>query len=124
MAWEIAWAEAAAARRFVERVSRLGSAELRPAVPPILDRDPYVSAWSNVEAALGNAPQPDRDRVQSLLGELDARLESLLLPPSLREPARRAVRALLARRWLLTDESLRFVYEPFETRVPLSSLGA
>lgn len=124
MAWEIAWAEAAAARRFVERVSRLGSAELRPAVPPILDRDPYVSAWSNVEAALGNAPQPDRDRVQSLLGELDARLESLRLPPSLREPARRAVRALLARRWLLTDESLRFVYEPFETMVPLSSLGA
>ena len=124
MAWEIAWAEAAAARRFVERVSRLGSAELRPAVPPILDRDPYVSAWSNVEAALGNAPQPDRDRVQSLLGELDARLESLRLPPSLREPARRAVRALLARRWLLTDESLAFVYEPFETLVPLSSLGA
>jgi hypothetical protein len=124
MAWEIAWAEAAAARRFVERVSRLGSAELRPAVPPILDRDPYLSAWSNVEAALGNAPQPDRDRVQSLLGELDARLDTLRLPPSLRESARRAVRALLARRWLLTDESLRFVYEPFETMVPLSSLGA
>ncbi|HET6579229.1 MAG TPA: hypothetical protein VFG66_12960 [Gemmatimonadales bacterium] len=124
MTWEIAWAEAAAARRFVERLSTLGSAELRPAVPPILDRDPYLSAWSNVEAALGNAPQPDRSRVQSLLVELDARLESLRLPPGLREAARRAVRALLARRWLLTDESLAFVYEPFETMVPLNSLEA
>jgi hypothetical protein len=124
MAWETAWAEAAAARRFVERLSALGSDELRPAVPPVLDRDPYLSAWSNVLAALGNAPEADRERLQALLPELDARLESLRLPPSLRESARRAVRALLARRWLLTDESLTFVYEPFESMVPLSSLDA
>ncbi len=51
------------------------------------------------------------------------RLASLRLPPTLREAAWRAVRALLARRWLLTDESLTFVYEPFESLVPLSSLG-
>jgi hypothetical protein len=124
MAWETAWAGAAAARRFVERLSTLGSAELRPAVPPLLDRDPYLSAWTNVEAALGNAPLPDRERLQALLLELDARLETVPLPPSLRESARRAVRALLARPWLLTDESLTFVYEPFESMVPLSSLGA
>jgi hypothetical protein len=123
MAWETAWAEAAAARQFVERLSRLPSGEMRPAVPPILDRDPYLSAWNNVEAALGNAPELDRERSRGLLEELDARLATLRLPPSLQEAARRAVRALIARRWLLTDESLTFVYEPFESLVPLSSLG-
>jgi hypothetical protein len=124
MTWETAWAEAAAARRFVERLSALGATELRPAVPPILDRDPYLSAWANVEAALGEAPQVDRERLEVLVAELDARLDSLHLPQGLREAARRAVRALLARRWLLTDESLTFVYEPFESMVPLGTLGS
>jgi hypothetical protein len=45
------------------------------------------------------------------------------MAPGLREAARRAVRALLARRWLLTQESLAFVYEPFESAIPLTSLG-
>jgi hypothetical protein len=87
MSWEVAWAEAAMARRFVKCLSELGKAESRPAIPPILHRDPYLSAWTNVEAA------------------------------------RRAVRSLLARRWLLTPESLAFVYEPFESSVPLTSLA-
>lgn len=123
MAWESGWAGAAAAREFVDRLSRLEPGALQPAVPPVLDRDPYLSAWTNVEAALGSAPGPDRDRIEGLLPELDARLERLDTGRRMRESARRAVRALLARRWLLTDESLTFVYEPFESLIPLRSLG-
>ncbi|HEX6616303.1 MAG TPA: hypothetical protein VF046_08365 [Gemmatimonadales bacterium] len=123
MTWEGGFAEAAVAREFVERLARLEPSALRPAVPPVLDRDPYLSAWTNVEAALGDAPAPDRDRIEQLLPELDARLERLEADPRMREAARRAVRGLLARPWLLTDESLTFVYEPFESVVPVRSLG-
>jgi hypothetical protein len=45
------------------------------------------------------------------------------MSPVLAEAARRAVRALLARRWLTTPESFTFVYEPFESVVPLTSLN-
>ena len=123
MTWEGAFAEAAVAREFVERLARLEPSALRPALPPVLDRDPYLSAWTNVEAALGNAPDPDRGRIEELLAELDARVEHLQAEPRMREAARRAVRGLLARRWLLTEESLTFVYEPFESLVPVRSLG-
>jgi hypothetical protein len=58
-----------------------------------------------------------------MLAELDAQVEALDVLPSLHEAARRAVRGLLARRWLLTQESLTFVYEPFESAIPLESLG-
>jgi hypothetical protein len=51
MAWETAWAEAAMARRFVDRLSQLGPAERHPTLEPVLDRDPYLSAWTNVAAA-------------------------------------------------------------------------
>jgi hypothetical protein len=88
-----------------------------------LDRDPYLSAWTNVEAALGMASAADQEHLGALLTDLDARVETLNLSPSLREAGRRAVRALLARRWLLTQESLAFVYEPFESAIPLTSLG-
>jgi hypothetical protein len=123
MGWETAWAEVAVARQFVQRLSELGSAERRPALAPVLDRDPYLSAWINVEAALGTAPAADQKRLAVLLADLDARVEVLAMAPGLREAARRAVRALLARRWLLTPESLAFVYEPFESAIPLNSLG-
>jgi hypothetical protein len=123
MGWETAWAEAAVARQFVKRLSELGPADRRPALAPILDRDPYLSAWTNVEAALGTAPATDQERVRALLADLDAEVEALEMAPGLREAARRAVRALLARRWLLTQESLAFVYEPFESAIPLNSLG-
>jgi len=123
MTWETGWAGASMAREFVDRLSRLEPSALRPAVPPVLDRDPYLSAWTNVEAALGNAPASDRDRLEGLLPELDARLENLQTGPRMREAARRAVRALLARRWLGTAESFAFVYEPFESLVPVRSLG-
>lgn len=123
MSWEVAWAEAAVARQFVQRLAGLRRTDLEPAVPPVLDRDPYLSAWTNVEAALGTAPARDRERLKSLLEELDAQVNALDLTPNMREAARRAVRALLARRWLLTPESLTFVYEPFESVIPLTSLG-
>jgi hypothetical protein len=120
--WEAAWEEAAVARRFVERLGQVPVALLRPAVPPALDRDPYLSAWINVEAALGSAPQLDRDRIDTLAKELDRELSELPMSPILAEAARRSVRALLARRWLITPESFTFVFEPFESVVPLSSL--
>ena len=123
MTWEAAWAEAAIARRFVERLSALSPADRRPPIAPVLDRDPYLSAWRNVEAALGNVPSADRARLDGLFAELDAQVTELVMLPSLREAARRSVRALLVRRWLLTPESLAFVYEPFEQVVPLASLG-
>lgn len=123
MSWEAAWAEAALARQFVKRLSELSGSELRPAVPPLLHRDPYLSAWTNVEAALGTAPPYDQGRIRRLLVELDAEVDTLDLDPGLREAARRALRALLAQRWLLTAESLTFVYEPFESLIPLGSLG-
>ena len=122
--WETAWAEAALARRFVERLGQVPASVLRPAVPPTPDTDPYLSAWANVESALGTAPPADRDRIGALTTELDARLASLALAPPLAEAARRAVRALLARRWLTTPESFTFIYEPFESVVPLGSLDA
>lgn len=123
MTWEATWAEAAIARRFVERLSTLSPADRRPPLAPVLDRDPYLSAWRNVEATLGNVPPEDRARLEGLIAELDAQVTGLVMLPSLREAARRSVRALLVRRWLLTPESLAFVYQPFEQVVPLASLG-
>jgi hypothetical protein len=87
-----------------------------------LDKDPYLSAWTNVQAALGAVPAIDRDRIGPLTMELDARLAALPLAPAVAEAARRAVRALLARRWLDTPESFTFMYEPFESVIPLHSL--
>jgi hypothetical protein len=123
VSWETAWAEASLARRFVKRLSELSEADRRPALVPVLDRDPYLSAWNNVQAALGEAPPADQGRLQGLMAELDRELERVDMPASLREAAQRAHRALVARRWLLTPESLTFVYQPFETVIPLASLG-
>ena len=123
MNWEAAWAGAAVAREFVGRLSKLAPAVLRQAVPPVLDRDPYLSAWTNIQAALGAAPGIDQARIRALLSELDGQIESLKLHPSLAEAAKRALRGLLARRWLLAEESLTFAYEPFESVIPLASLG-
>lgn len=110
------------ARRFVERLRELPPDVLAPAVPPLLDRDPYLSAWTNVEAALGNAPPPERERLQAAAQQLDAKLVELTLAPEMHEAARRAVRALLAWPWLEVPESFTLVYEPFETAVPVSAL--
>jgi hypothetical protein len=123
VSWEAAWAGAAVARQFVRRLARVDKAELQQAVSPVLDRDPYLSAWTNIQAALGTAPAADRERIQELLVELDGQIETLSLVPSLQEAAKRAVRALLVRRWLLAPESLTFAYEPFESVVPLTSLA-
>jgi len=121
-AWEMAWEEAGLARAFVKRLGQVPARLISPAVPPTLDRDPYLSAWINVQAALADAPETDRERVAALADELDQQLNALGLDPVLAEAARRAVRALLARRWLMTPESFSFVFEPFESVVPLSSL--
>jgi hypothetical protein len=123
MSWEAAWAGAAVAREFVGRLSELDPAVLRQAVPPVLDRDPYLSAWTNIQAALGAAPAIDQARIRELLSELDGQIELLSLHPNLAEAAKRALRGLLARRWLLAEESLTFAYEPFESVIPLASLG-
>jgi hypothetical protein len=120
--WEMAWEEASLARRFVERLRQVPPDLLRPALPPVLDRDPYLSAWTNVQAALANAPEADRERIGALAEELDQELAALALSPDMAEAARRAVRALLAQRWLLTPASFTFVFEPFESVVPLRSL--
>lgn len=123
MSWETAWAGAAVARQFVRRLSQVDRAALEQAVPPVLDRDPYLSAWTNIESALGAAPATDQARIQELLVELDGQIGALNLVPSLQEAAKRAVRALLVRRWLLAPESLTFAYEPFESVIPLTSLA-
>ena len=120
--WETAWAEAALARRFVQGLGEIPVGVLRPMVPPVFDQDPYLSAWTNIQAALGNAPQVDRERAAAVAEELDRELAGYRLPSAVAEAARRAVRALLARRWLGTEESFSFVYEPFESVVPLTSL--
>ena len=123
MSWEIAWAEAGVARRFVQRLSQLSARDRRPALPLLLDSDPYLSAWINVEAALGSVPDADRGRLRELIAELDAELDHVDILPSFLQAARRTVLALLARRWLLTPESFTFVYEPFEKVIPLTSLS-
>jgi hypothetical protein len=111
-----------AARRFVERLATLPETFQHPALSPLLDVDPYLSAWTNVEAALGNAPAPERERRLAVAAELDRKLRRVELTPEMKEAARRAVRALLARPWLLPPESFKFVYEPFETVIPAESL--
>ena len=123
VSWGAAWAGTAVARQFVGRLSQVDKAVLQQAVPPVLDRDPYLSAWTNVQVALGMAPAADQARIRELLVELDGQIEMLKLMPSLQEAAKRAVRALLVRRWLLAPESLTFAYEPFESVIPLTSLG-
>jgi hypothetical protein len=111
-----------AARRFVQRLAGLPETSRRPALLPLLDVDPYLSAWTNVESALGNAPAPERERRLAVAAELDREFRGMDLAPEMKEAARRAVRALLARPWLLTPESFKFVYEPFETLIPVDSL--
>ena len=91
MSWETAWAEAEVARRFVRHLSELPRTDRRPALAPVLDRDPYLSAWSNVQAALGSAPPADQARLRELIAELDSQVESLDMPPSLREAGRRGL---------------------------------
>jgi hypothetical protein len=123
VSWEIAWAEAGVARRFVQRLAQLSARDRRPVLPLILDSDPYLSAWINVEAALGSVPEADQGRLRELMAALDAELDHVDMLPSLRAAAGRTLRALLARRWLLTPESFTFVYEPFEKMIPLASLS-
>jgi hypothetical protein len=123
VSWEAAWAGAAVARQFVHRLFEVEKGLLRQAIPPALDRDPYLSAWNNIQAALGNAPPADQERLTGLLAELDGQIETLELAASVREAAKRAVRGLLVRRWLLAPASLTFAYEPFESVIPLASLG-
>ena len=123
MSWEAAWAGAAVAREFVRRLSDLDPAVLRQAIPLALDRDPYLSAWTNIQAALGTAPAIDQARIRELLSELDGQIDALPLDPSVAEAAKRALRGLLVRRWLLAEQSLTFAYEPFESVIPLASLA-
>jgi hypothetical protein len=111
-----------AARRFLQHLARLPETFRRPALPPLLDVDPYLSAWINVEAALGNAPRPERERRLAVAAELDREIREMDLTPEMMQAARRAVRGILARPWLLTPESFKFVYEPFETLIPVDSL--
>jgi hypothetical protein len=75
-----------------------------------------------VEAALGNAPEPERERRRLVAAELDRELQRINLGSETKEAAQRVVRALLARPWLLTPESFKFVYEPFEILIPVDSL--
>ncbi|HEY7029247.1 MAG TPA: hypothetical protein VH438_16650 [Gemmatimonadales bacterium] len=112
----------AVARRFVERLASLPDQFRHPVLPPLLDVDPYLSAWSNVEAALGNAPESERQSRLKLATELDGRIGEIDLDTRVREASRRAVRALLSRPWLTPRESFRFVYEPFEGSIPAESL--
>jgi hypothetical protein len=111
-----------AALRFVQSLARLPDAFRHPALPPLLNVDPYLSAWTNVESALGNAPPPERERRLTVAAELDHELQPMELASEMKEAARRVVRALLARPWLITPESFKFVYEPFETLIPVDSL--
>jgi hypothetical protein len=111
-----------AAFRFLQRLAALPDAFRRLALPPLLNVEPYLSAWTNVEAALGNAPSPERERRLAVAAELDGEIRKMDLTPEMKEAARRAVRALLARPWLLVPESFKFVYEPFETLIPVDSL--
>ena len=112
----------AVARRFIERLATLPNEFRHPVLPPLLDVDPYLSAWSNVEAALGNAPETERQRRLKLASELDRRIGEIDLAPAVRSAAGRASRALLARPWLTPPESFKFVYEPFEISIPPESL--
>jgi hypothetical protein len=112
----------AAAERFVDRLAALPPSERHPEVPPLLHSDPYLSAWTNVEAAFGNAPAGVRGEMVDAVSRLDGRIEALALVPDLRAAARRAVRALLVRGQPGTAESVRFVYQPFEAAIPLGSL--
>jgi hypothetical protein len=96
---------------------------LRQAIPLALDRDPYLSAWTNIQAALGTAPAIDQARIRELLSEFDGQIDALPLDPSVAEAAKRALRGLLVRRWLLAEQSLTFAYEPFESVIPLASLA-
>jgi hypothetical protein len=111
-----------AAGRFLQRLADLPEAFRSPALLPLLNVDPYLSAWTNVEAALGNAPPRERERRLMVAAELARELQRMDLTLEMKEAARRAVRALLARPWLLTPESFKFVYEPFETLIPVDSL--
>ncbi len=64
-----------AARRFLH-LARLPETFRRPALPPLLEVDPYLSAWINVEAALGNAPPRERERRLAAAPSSTARSEN------------------------------------------------
>ena len=86
-----------AARRFAQRLAGLPDEFPRPALPPLLNVDPYLRAWTNVEAALGSAPAPERERRLRVAAELDRELTGI-------------------------SERFKFVYEPLETLIPVDSL--
>jgi hypothetical protein len=78
-----------------------------------------------VEQCRGGAGEragPERQARLKLAAELDRRIGEIDLDPPVREAARRASRALLARPWLTPPESFKFVYEPFEVSIPTESL--
>ena len=63
-----------AALKFVERLRTLPESFRRPALPPLLNVDPYLSAWTNVEAAMGNAPARERELRLIAAAELEGEL--------------------------------------------------
>jgi hypothetical protein len=64
---------------------------------------------------------PERERRLGVAADLDRNIERMNLGPEMKEAARRAVRAILMRPWLLTPESFKFVYEPFEAIIPIDA---
>lgn len=117
------------ARRFIQRLAAMSSAERRAIEIPDYDSDPYLSPRLKVHDLVQLAGRDARDgspgpttQMKEFVANAERELERAGLSEDLAVIALEAVRAILV--WTMAggQPPARFVYLPFELAIPYESL--